>query len=396
MNMFNKIKESISNKSIHDFMKFAEPKDVCIICKKEYPPSSFNRGCSNKICHECFDNLAECVSCGKRSVNLNKHGICKRCLHDTAYVNSYGHKPRPMFHRVYKDEVICTDIQGKYLHFGVELETDAHGYIKGNSLASFVRLISKGLSGRECLLYVKEDSTCYYEFVSHPFSWKYLNTFGKDIFQTLFKALRQDNYSGHNGEDCGMHVHVSKKAVKRTSLMKILSLMYNPDNYQFILDVSQRTDTRLNEWASPQLSRHFLYDIPNPYSYLAKLSFDNETSEIDSHIGRSVAVNLLPKNTIEFRLFRGTLNYNSFIKNLEFVKSVVDWSNIVSWNTAKYNSLTSYLKFLKENQNNYTELCFFLKRRGYGNFKNASDKMTRKHLTKLSQLRYDSDSREAI
>lgn len=34
MNMFKQIKESISNKSIHDFMKFAEPKDVCIICKK--------------------------------------------------------------------------------------------------------------------------------------------------------------------------------------------------------------------------------------------------------------------------------------------------------------------------------------------------------------------------
>lgn len=143
--------------------------------------------------------------------------------------------------------------------------------------------------------------------------------------------------------------------------MKILSLMYNPDNYDFILHVSQRTGERLNEWATPQLSRHFLYDIPNPYSYLAKLSFDNETSEIDSHIGRSVAVNLLPKNTIEFRLFRGTLNYNSFIKNLEFVKSVIDWSNIVSWKSAKYNSLTSYLKFLKENQNNYTELCFFLR-----------------------------------
>lgn len=35
-------------------------------------------------------------------------------------------------------------------------------------------------------------------------------------------------------------------------------------------------------------------------------------------LGRYTAVNLMPENTIEFRIFRGTLRYETFMATIEF------------------------------------------------------------------------------
>ena len=42
----------------------------------------------------------------------------------------------------------------------------------------------------------------------------------------------------------------------------------------------------------------------------------------DKHLGRYVAVNLENYNTIEFRIFRGTLNYKTFIATLQLIDEI--------------------------------------------------------------------------
>ena len=72
--------------------------------------------------------------------------------------------------------------------------------------------------------------------------------------------------------------------------------------------------------------------------------------------GRYSAVNLCNYSTIEFRLFRGTLKYNTFIATLQFVDTICDvalsmsqveleelsWSELVS--NITYPELIQYLK----------------------------------------------------
>ena len=71
--------------------------------------------------------------------------------------------------------------------------------------------------------------------------------------------------------------------------------------------------------------------------------------------GRYKAINLMNSETIEFRLFRGTLNFNTFIASLQFVvviasfvKSIklndiftVNWSDV--FDCVKFAELKEYL-----------------------------------------------------
>ena len=77
-------------------------------------------------------------------------------------------------------------------------------------------------------------------------------------------------------------------------------------------------------------------------------------------LGMYTAVNLKPENTIEFRIFRGTLRYETFIATIEFThylcqlaKDLSDenfhamaWSEFVCGiDTAEYPELIDYLKW---------------------------------------------------
>ena len=75
-------------------------------------------------------------------------------------------------------------------------------------------------------------------------------------------------------------------------------------------------------------------------------------------MGRYVAVNLENYNTIEFRLFRGTLRYKTFLATLQLVDEIcycainmtdkemedLSWSDFVSRILPKKHELIEYLK----------------------------------------------------
>ena len=75
--------------------------------------------------------------------------------------------------------------------------------------------------------------------------------------------------------------------------------------------------------------------------------------------GRYHAVNLSNKNTVEIRLFRGTLRYKTFIATLQFTATLVRYAKQVTltdiwrttWNDVFYNT-------------EYEELREYLKERG--------------------------------
>ena len=382
---------------LSEFVDIPKALPKCYVCDEH--KHSYSRFNGVGVCEGCYDTLEICSYCDSRSLNI-KNGICSSCLENSASIMGYSHKPEPLFHRVnkYGKPFLTHDGRrrnGEYvLQFGVEVETDLRRdsfdspeiSAESNKFASFVNLIGKGITGSENLLYCKEDTTCLVEVVSHPFSWNYWNKFGREIFQTLFSKLRENKLHGYDAPDSGMHIHVSRKALKPTDILKIMSFVNNPENFQFILDVSQRSREKLEDWANPYLSEDAWQNLPR---------ICRSVSMAMDYVNRSSAVNLHNRQTIEFRIFRGTLNTMCFSKNLEFVKSLIQWVKVTGLNTVKgKQGLESYLSFVAKNYNDYENLCFFLSRRDYRKFSVVVNRWTRKHLTNLNKLSFSSDGGE--
>ena len=74
--------------------------------------------------------------------------------------------------------------------------------------------------------------------------------------------------------------------------------------------------------------------------------------------GRYSSINLQNEHTIEFRIFRGTLKYNTLIATLQLVNRVCDVAISLSDTTLKALSWTSFVAAIQE-----PELIQYLKER---------------------------------
>ena len=196
----------------------------------------------------------------------------------------------------------------------------------------------------------------------------------------------------YDTHDCGMHIHVSRRALSTNVIVKLVQFISNPSNFDFILDISQRTEDKLRYWSNPAelegYSRNELYELCNDCHYA------------EGEIDRLLAINLHNSYTIEFRIFRGTINFLSFCKNLEFVRSLILWvqsEGIDSDIVTMKDSYQDYIQWLniEENTNEYSSLCFFLSKRGYGEFQIAQDNIE-KGYGDLDLLTFDDDYKRII
>jgi hypothetical protein len=263
--------------SLSDILTIPEPIPNCYVCGEPEHIYHVFHGTSGLVrigvCLDCYTLLDECGYCETRQLIVS-NGMCKHCATNSAQIRSYGYKPDPLFHRVNNSRTDKPPLLTPYgyarctktgdnvpvVHYGHELECDGHHsgnprpIDSGSTIASVINCIGKGSTGKENLLYTKEDGTCLLEIVSNPMSWNYWNMYGKEIFQTLFPKMLENNLYGYSAPDSGHHIHVSRNAINKIDIMKIMSFVYNPENYDFILAISQREPSRLEEWASPVLT----------------------------------------------------------------------------------------------------------------------------------------------
>ena len=88
-------------------------------------------------------------------------------------------------------------------------------------------------------------------------------------------------------------------------------LYFFEKNWEELLKFSRRTPRQLDRWAA----RYGYKDQPKELLDHAKKG---------CHGGRYTSVNLTNADTIEFRIFRGTLKYNTLIATLQLVDRVCD------------------------------------------------------------------------
>ena len=121
-------------------------------------------------------------------------------------------------------------------------------------------------------------------------------------------------YTSHQSGTCGLHIHVNRTAFGDTEAEQdevIARILYFFErHWEELLKFSRRTRRQLDRWAA----RYGYKDKPKDILEHAK----------KGSVGRYTCVNLTNFHTIEFRIFRGTLKYNTLIATLQMVNHICD------------------------------------------------------------------------
>lgn len=274
-------------------------KAYCSRCGEMIPISvlSYNvNNVSTALCPSCShnNNIWECFSCHNTFRNNvhqlwvfdgdEEYPICPTCAESEGdFILPYQFNPKFEYYKTDKDK-------RELLYFGIELEIESCGNNKKEAVKSLPKFV-----------YPKCDSSINdgFEIVSHPMTYNWL----KDNCDKWNKILdlRKKGWRSYNTETCGMHIHLSEAAFGTYHLFKFMKMFY--DNTDFIIRFSQRKAHNLQHWASTtDHERNIIYKAKHKNMYSGE--------------NRHTAINLSRENTVEVRIFRGTLCPPSFWKNI--------------------------------------------------------------------------------
>lgn len=153
-----------------------------------------------------------------------------------------------------------------------------------------------------------------FEMISVPCSYNYWLSYKNQLDQ-LFATLKQKGQT--NGDDgYGFHVHIDKKAFKNTKAIGRLIHMIRKFQSQFELLARRDDDYYYDYHANRDISLEDLQceSILDAY-------FNGHSSCVNTHIGYDRT------KTVEIRIFKSTLNTDTFYATLELVKNMVDLAN---------------------------------------------------------------------
>jgi hypothetical protein len=206
--------------------------------------------------------------------------------------------------------------------FGVEVEVEPAGRAEDDGSD-----VIAGFPEPEDVIFKKDGSLNYggFEVVSHPASIQWWRR--KDVSK-WFNYLDEQGYHSWGSNNCGMHVHISRDALTPLQwwrVAKVLSFQW------FTFAVSRRKDlSELRSWAYWPM-------YESPRAYLERVS----TSE------RHRAVNMSNDNTVEIRIFKGTLLPSSFKRNLELVNALLRYAK-TSFVSMKHEGASAFLDWMKK------------------------------------------------
>ena len=348
---------------------------ICDICYSEQPITERTIFDDQELCLHCLDErTVVCSDCDRRIWNDDNEGsnerpLCERC-YDRSYtrctecstiirvnyalysgpegeenpycdhcysqltsrgIHDYYYKPEPIFYG-------CGN-----RFFGVELEIDGAGECHANAR----KLLDIGNTEYEHI-YCKHDGSLDdgIEIVSHPMTLEYhMNSMPWEAI--LQKSIAM-HYLSHKANTCGLHIHVNRDAFGETDAEQetcIARILYFFEkHWEELLKFSRRTSRQLERWA-------------------ARYGYREQPWEILDHAkkcrsGRYTSINLSNAETVEFRMFRGTLKYNTLIATLQLVNRVCDVALCLSDEELQRMSWTTFVSGCQE-----SELVQYLKER---------------------------------
>ena len=259
------------------------------------------------ICNDCYYNgcYGYCDDCGEyySSDDLYEHDgnyYCSSC-----YENNSGHDGRICCYHEHKGEFIPfkLDNEKNPYYIGFELEIEHKDNTTRNEEEALDIL-------QDLNVVFEEDGSLNdsgFEIISQPQSYNYIMK-NKDKIKQVFEKLVNLGYISHNSNNCGLHFHFTRPKNSDYTINRIWLILETFKNE--IQKITRRNgDAHWCKWLSD-----------NTYNKIKALSSDYIKDHKDGD--RYKALNNTNENTIEFRIFKGTLNFETFFADLQLLNNI--------------------------------------------------------------------------
>ena len=184
--------------------------------------------------------------------------------------------------------------------FGVELEVQVRSGDKNAAAGRVHEALNPSLDVGEFCYFERDGSIGEgFEIVTQPA--------GLDVHRSKWALFLQNNelkrgLRSHEGGACGLHVHVGREFVTQSQIYRIQSFLNDVRNEALIRSIARRYENGYCKFKPT----------------MAKFTAHNKQTG-----DRYEALNVTNPDTIEFRIFRGSLRYESVIAALEFCNALL-------------------------------------------------------------------------
>jgi hypothetical protein len=299
-------------------------------------------------CEHCLNEAYWCDSCDE----YNSDG-CDSCGEDgSRLIHDYSYRPDAIFHSTDKNE---------RLFFGIEIEVEAGSNLHSASQYAY-QLESMDLA------YLKHDGSLHngFEIVTHPMSHDFFKNQAQDLWLTLEELRTNSEYKvkSWDTKTCGLHIHISRTGFSGGAHMhRFLNLVYsNPDLYSTLAgrtsdQWAKFTDIIQREYArNPEGDR--VPDLINGgYQIISKRSFMHKLGS-ERNSDRYSAVNTLNRETLEMRIFRGTVNSETVKAHLDLAHASVEYTRTLTVQDVREGALSAdnFMWYVFQHEHLYPEL----------------------------------------
>lgn len=308
---------------------------VCPCCEKLHYKGDLTKHGNEFYCHECFiarfDTCPVCHAIWPKGIVVNKIWagqavVCNDCFGWWGPILRYEHTD-------------YLEIFGKNPHlYGIELEAEVGDRVR----------TKRGGKAQEILdlfpakfLVVKEDGsvrdTCGFEICTAPADFKYQKKAWAHFF-----SKRPTNLVSYKTDKCGLHIHCARKELTLLTIGKMLVFVNDAANKPFVECIAGRS---ANNYCKIQKKKHG--DCLRPQGR-------------GRHEDRHEAINLMNRNTVEFRIFKGTLKPQSFFKALEFCDALIHFCMLGNNGISYCKSVPNFIKYVEEHKKDYPHLWAFI------------------------------------
>lgn len=231
------------------------------------------------------------------------------------YIHTYNYKPEYIPHYMGNENPDTTLLLGAEIEVaGNHPETDRR--IKEDTVKKCIQIINGSDSDEENLIYSTHDGTVQIEFDTMPCSLEFHKN--KMNYKEMFNYLDSVGYKGHDCKDAGLHIHADRKYLGKTKFQQdlvIAKILYIIEKFNDDLCIIARRNNDYSVFCGDKCTSDTAVTLYGKYR----------------DTGKRAALNLQHSNTIEFRMFRSTLKYETLLLTLELVQDIINFSKNISF-----------------------------------------------------------------
>ena len=306
----------------------------CDLCDNYFTGYTYGTDDSDDtMCERCYENnTTYCEDCD--SVYLNGCEYNHDEDNDSRLIHDYSYRPDPKFY--------SSEDEQTRLYFGIEIETEVRGgdYGQRRVAAEYAQQLES-----EGLAYLKSDGSleCGFEIVTHPLSHSYFMNDASTLWNTIGILKERYDMMAWGTKTCGLHIHISRAGFSGGSHQhRFLQLVYNNKDFYEVL-----AGRSSSHWAK------FDDNIdPTTGAKSFKHKFERGGSD------RYSAVNTNNRQTLEMRIFRGSLN-TRFIKScIDLAHASVEFTRVMSVPEVREHKLDciNLIQYIRERAELYPSL----------------------------------------